>query len=172
MPFAVKTHVVYSAEVVCSGFRIRSKSRHAWGHLITGVNSQHVGGLLWFWRIFKKFSQSDLLSWRKSPEALRIRIFRKKRTSTVVAEELLRQRSCLNAHELIMIRVKYQTKHSGNPPDLWLEPKLTVVANDPENHQFRHHPNRLDIQILVHPCFLGKWLNESSIHKGLRAFVG
>ena len=152
-------------------FESDPKFRHAWGHVRQGQNLAMSGDLLRFWRIFKKFSQSDLLSWRKSPEALRIRIFRKKRTSTVVAEELLRQRSCLNAHELIMIRVKYQTKHSGIPPGLWLEPKLAVVANEPENHQFRHHPNRLDIQILVHPCFLGKWLNESSIHKGLRAFV-
>lgn len=120
----------------------------------------------------RSFHTVILMRWRKNPEALRIRIFRKKRTSVQVAEELLRQRSCLNAHELIMIRVKYQTKHSGIPPGLWLEPKLAVVANEPENHQFRHHPNRLDIQILVHPCFLGKWLNESSIHRGLRAFVG
>jgi hypothetical protein len=48
---------------------------------------------------------------------------------------------------------------------------LAVVANEPENHQFRHHPNRLDIQIPVHKCLVGTWLYELRVDNRFRAVV-
>jgi hypothetical protein len=56
-------------------------------------------------------------------------------------------------------------------PDLWLEPKLACVANEPVNLPVRHHPIRLDNKIPVHKCFVGKWLYELRVDNGFRAVV-